>query len=233
MAVNNIFDKKVAEFNEKVKQHLQEEMFGKDKLNADFEWELLSIDDIATLLDISEDDAKFLFNAGVFKTYRVGNEYRAKRKSVEEKEKVINAALGYRDKNTITVPDLGKILNIGKTAVYRLVNKCYFKSYIVCGEIRIDVESFDEWYASQFHYKKIDGERPGKKYGDTMNPTTIGKVLGIPKSVGLDLLNNGKIEYIVVDGKRRVPKENFWKWYSTQDKYKIVRSIEEVEKYVY
>ena len=73
MVVNNIFDKKVAEFNEKVKQHLQEEMFDKDKLNADLEWELLSIDDIATLLDISEDDAKFLFNAGVFKTYRVGN----------------------------------------------------------------------------------------------------------------------------------------------------------------
>ena len=66
-----------------------------------------------------------------------------------------------------------------------------------------------------------------------MNPTTIGKVLGISKSAGLDLLNNGKIEYIVVDGKRRVPKENFWKWYNSQDKYKIVRSIEEVEKYVY
>lgn len=233
MPVINIFDERVEKFNEEAKLHLEEEMFGDEVLSKEESQELLSIEEIAALLEISEEDARFLMSCGMFKTYRTGDENRIKKKSIEEKEKIIKAALEYRDKKTITVPELGKILGLGKTAVYRLVNKCYFKSYVVCGVVRVDVESFDEWYAGQFHYKKVDGERPGKKYGSTISSHTLGKVLGISKSTGFDLLNRGEIEYVMINGKRRVPIENYWNWYNNQSKYKMVKTIEEVEGYAY
>lgn len=231
MPVVNIFKERVENFNKESEKRLKEELFGNAK--SEEEWETYSIDEVADILSITKEEAKDLFNCKIFNLYRVGNEYRAKKKSVEDKEKILKAAFNYRDKKTMSVGDLGRILALGKTCAYRLVNKCYFKSYLICGVLRVDTESFDDWYASQFHYKKVDGERPGKKYGNTYSSTTLGKVLGIAKSTGYDLLNSGQIEYIVIDGKRRITDEAFWKWYTNQDKYKMVKTLEEAEGYVY
>lgn len=143
-------------------------------------------------------------NCGLFKTYRVGNEYRASKKSVEENKKIVKAVLTYQDKKTMSVPDVMRILGLGKTATYRLINQCRFKTYLVLGKMRVDVDSFEDWYAGQFHYEKVNGERPGKKYGKTLSPLTVAKVLGIPRSTANDLMNDGIVEFIWVDGKRRI-----------------------------
>lgn len=87
-------------------------------------------------------------------------------------------------------------------------------------------------YAGQFHYEKVNGERPGKKYGKTLSPLTVAKVLGIPRSTANDLMNDGIVEFIWVDGKRRIKRESFDKWYASQSKYTKVKEIEEVEGYV-
>lgn len=171
-------------------------------------------------------------NCGLFKTYRVGNEYRASKKSVEENKKIVKAVLTYQDKKTMSVPDVMRILGLGKTATYRLINQCRFKTYLVLGKMRVDVDSFEDWYAGQFHYEKVNGERPGKKYGKTLSPLTIAKVLGIPRSTANDLMNDGIVEFIWVDGKRRIKRESFDKWYASQSKYTKVKEIEEVEGYV-
>ena len=168
----------------------------------------------------------------LIKTYRVGNEYRASKKSVEENKKIVKAVLTYQDKKTMSVPDLMRILGLGKTATYRLINQCRFKTYLVLGKMRVDVDSFEDWYAGQFHYEKVNGERPGKKYGKTLSPLTVAKVLGIPRSTANDLMNDGIVEFIWVDGKRRIKRESFDKWYASQSKYTKVKEIEEVEGYV-
>ena len=83
-----------------------------------------------------------------------------------------------------------------KYAAYRLINQCRFKTYLVLGKMRVDVDSFEDWYAGQFHYEKVNGERPGKKYGKTLSPLTVAKVLGIPRSTANDLMNDGIVEFI-------------------------------------
>lgn len=40
------------------------------------------------------------------------------------------------------------------------------------------------------------------------------------------------VEFIWVDGKRRIKRESFDKWYASQSKYTKVKEIEEVEGYV-
>ena len=227
----NMFDERVEKFNEENERKRVAELLN-SKRKEEIEWESYSITDVQELLSVSEDEARKLVKSGLFKTYRVGNEYRASKKSVEENIKTVNAMLTYQNNKTMTVADMKRILGLGKTAAYRLINQCQFKTYLVFGKMRIDVESFEEWYAGQFHYKKVNGERPGKKYEETIAPTTMAEVLGIPRSTSNDLMNDGLVDFIWVNGTRRILKESFDKWYASQDKYKKVKEIWEVEGYV-
>lgn len=232
MAYNNMIDERVHIFNLERENARLAEIYRGDKEQEDIEWETCSIEEVQELLKVSEDEARKLVKSGLFKTYRVGNEYRATRKSVEERKKTVEAMLTYQNQKTMSVPDLKRILGLGKTAAYRLVNQCYFKTYVVFGKLRIDVESFEKWYAGQFHYKKVNGERPGTDHIETICPITMAKVLGIPKSTAYDFLNNGEVEFIVVNGKRRVIRKSFEDWYASQSHYKMIKTIEEVENYV-
>ena len=45
-------------------------------------------------------------------------------------------------------------------------------------------------------------------------------------------MNNGLVEYIKVDGYRRIIRESFEDWYENQSKYKKIMEIEEVEGFV-
>lgn len=99
------------------------------------------------MFSISEEEALKLMNCGLFKTYRVGNEYRASKKSVEENKKIVKAVLTYQDKKTMSVPDVMRILGLGKTATYRLINQCRFKTYLVLGKMRVDVDSCNSFWS--------------------------------------------------------------------------------------
>lgn len=190
------------------------------KIQSDIEWDNYSIAQIQEMFSLTDKEALKLMKSGIFRVHRSGNEYRASRKSVQDNIKILNTVLDYRNHKTMTIPEMGRILGVGRTSAYRIAEKQDIKSYLVFGEVRIDVESFEEWYAQQFHFKKVNGEKPGLKYGDTMDTVDIARILGIGKTTAYDLLKRGDIDYIVVKGKRRVLTESFEKWYSSQNKYK-------------
>lgn len=62
----------------------------------------------------------------------------------------------------MSVPEMGKMLGLGKVESYWLVKKNYFKTIQVAGRMRVMLDSFEDWYAGQFHYKKVDGTPPGE-----------------------------------------------------------------------
>ena len=59
-------------------------------------------------------------------------------------------------KKSMSVPEMGKLLGLGKTESYYLVKKNRFKVVTIGGKMRVMVDSFEEWYAGQNHYKKKD-----------------------------------------------------------------------------
>lgn len=69
-----------------------------------------------------------------------------------------------RVKTSMSVPEMGKMLGLGKVESYWLVKKNYFKTIQVAGRMRVMLDSFEDWYAGQFHYKKVDGTPPGEKW---------------------------------------------------------------------
>lgn len=187
MAFVNMFNDRVEQFNLREENERLAELFSDEKLQEEAQWQAYSVKEISRLFSISEEEALKLMNCGLFKTYRVGNEYRASKKSVEENKKIVKAVLTYQDKKTMSVPDVMRILGLGKTATYRLINQCRFKTYLVLGKMRVDVDSFEDWYAGQFHYEKVNGERPGKKYGKTLSPLTVAKVLAFREAPQMTL----------------------------------------------
>ena len=58
-------------------------------------------------------------------------------------------------KTSISVQEMRELLGLGKTTSYWLVNKGYFKTIIAAGKMRVMIDSFEEWYAGQNHYKIV------------------------------------------------------------------------------
>ena len=54
-----------------------------------------------------------------------------------------------------------------KTESYWLIKKNYFKTILVGNTMRVMIDSFEEWYANQFKYQKVDGTPPGEELNKT------------------------------------------------------------------
>ena len=220
MAFVNMFNDRVEQFNLREENERLAELFSDEKLQEEAQWQAYSVKEISRLFSISEEEALKLMNCGLFKTYRVGNEYRASKKSVEENKKIVKAVLTYQDKKTMSVPDVMRILGLGKTATYRLINQCRFKTYLVLGKMRVDVDSFEDWYAGQFHYKKVDGTPPGEKWRHTtMSVPEMADLLGLKSGTAYDLVKRGYFETTLIDRRIRIITSSFEAWYQKQTHY--------------
>ena len=130
----NMFDERVEKFNEENERKRVADLLNKEKQMKVLQ-ESYSVAEVQELFHITEDEARKLVKSGLFKTYCVGNVYRASKKSVEETQKTVNAMLTYQNNKTMTVADMKRILGLGKTAAYRLINQCQFKTYLVFGKM--------------------------------------------------------------------------------------------------
>lgn len=125
------------------------------------------------------------------------------------------------ESKTMKVIEMGKLLGLKKTESYYLVHKGFFKTYMICGTMRIDKESFEKWYASQFHYKKVNGESPGSNHSHTMSIKEMTNLLGVCEDTVYFIIKKGWVETTYISGKRRVIKSSFYRWYKSQDHYKL------------
>lgn len=133
-----------------------------------------------------------------------------------------------KKRTSMSVREMGRLLGLGKTESYYLVKKNYFKVITVGTTMRVMIPSFEEWYANQSFYKKVDGPEPGSQLKLTsMSAEELGTLLGISEASAYDLIAKGHFERIEVLGKMRISNESFWKWYATQS---IYRTLEDQAK---
>ena len=134
-------------------------------------------------------------------------------------------------RSTMSVPEMRKLLGLKKTDSYWLVHKNLFKTQIIGGMMRIDLERFEKWYANQVKYKKVGGEGPGKELREkSYSFKEAANILGIHDCDLYDIWKNEKLEYITVDFVRRIPVDIFEKWYADQDVYRKVTHIPTAEE---
>ena len=108
-----------------------------------------------------------------------------------------------------------------KLEPYWLVKQGRFKVILVGGKMRIMLDSFEEWYGSQFHYKKVNGPEPGQLLPASLTVPEAADILGLnPGSIYELIKNHAPFETFKVDGQTRILKENFETWYQGQSHYK-------------
>lgn len=126
-----------------------------------------------------------------------------------------------QSKKSMSVPEMGKLLGLKKTESYYLIHKGYFATITVGRNMRVMVDSFEDWYAGQFHYKKVNGPAPGAKWSDTtMSVTETADLLGISKWEIYELFKSKPFIITTISSKKRIDKDSFEKWYQNQTKYK-------------
>ena len=123
-------------------------------------------------------------------------------------------------KKWMTVTEMGNLLGLKKTDRYWLVHKNVFETKELLGKMRVNVASFEKWYANQVKYHKVTGEEPGSELKEwSYSIRDIAQILSIEESVVYDLLIRENIETVTVDYWKRVPKSAFCQWYKGQSRY--------------
>ena len=116
-----------------------------------------------------------------------------------------------------------KLLGGKKTESYWLVHRNFFKTEIINGQMRVDLESFEKWYANQVKHKKVNGEDPGAELTKkSYSFRDAANLLGIHSSNLYEIWREEKLETFTVDFTKRIPIEVFEKWYENQIMYQKV-----------
>ena len=133
-----------------------------------------------------------------------------------------------KKKTTMSVTEMRKMLGLGKTDSYWLVHKNCFETIIVNGKMRIVIDSFEKWYANQIKHAKVDGPPPGEELrAYSYSVREIAEMLSIDDSSVYYLIKRDQIPTFKVETWTRIRKEDFDKWYASQNKH---RTQEDREK---
>ncbi len=133
------------------------------------------------------------------------------------------------NKKSMSVPEMRRMLGLGKTESYWVVKKNYFETITVAGKMRIMVDSFEKWYAKQLHYKKVDGSPPGEYWtAISMSVRETADLICITESSLYDLLKKKPFRTTQVGMYKRIYKDSFEDWYNSQTHYKKVSVHKEV-----
>ena len=84
------------------------------------------------------------------------------------------------NKTTMPVREMREILGLGKTDSYWLLKKKFFDVVLVNGKMRVVIESFENWYANQVKYSKVNGSPPGEKLNErSYSIVALAEMLGV------------------------------------------------------
>ncbi len=149
---------------------------------------------------------------------------------VKEKDETIsfiNESSPYQEKpvenerTTMSVPEMRKLLGLGKTESYWLVHKKVFETILVNGKMRIRLESFEHWYSMQVRYKKVDGPPPGEVLRQqSYSAGDIAELLQLTESTVYEIIKRSHMETVQVNYQMRVPADVFDRWYNSQTRYR-------------
>ena len=124
-------------------------------------------------------------------------------------------------KKWMSVSEMGELLGLKKTDRYWLVHKNYFKTKEFAGKMRINIESFEKWYANQIKYHKVNGEEPGKELKEwSYSIPELAEMLELTDGVVYDLIKRNNIDVVIAD-RKWITKESFQKFLDGQDEYHL------------
>lgn len=75
--------------------------------------------------------------------------------------------------------------------------------------MRVELESFEKWYANQVKYHKVTGEEPGLELKkSSYSPRDIAEMLQISENLVYEKMKKAGVEFVLVDYWKRYPKKH-------------------------
>lgn len=134
-------------------------------------------------------------------------------------------------KVTYSIPTIRKMLGLGKTESYWLIEHRKFETVVLHGHVRVTKASFEEWYENQIKYKKVDGTPPGRMLREkSYSIDELAEELAVSTSTIYELIKRKCFDTVLVDSWMRIPKDSFQKWYCTQEVYRTAEDRKKDEK---
>ena len=135
------------------------------------------------------------------------------------------------EKATMSVPEMRKMLGLGKTDSYWILKQREIETVILYGKIRIVKDSFEKWYANQVKYRKVNGDPPGALLNAaSFSVRDLAALLNVNKATIYYHIQNGDFETFQCDHWTRVTKESFERWYAAQEKHHKPEERRQVEE---
>ena len=125
------------------------------------------------------------------------------------------------DRNSFSVPELRRMLGIGKTESYWILKHREIATVTINGQIRVLKTAFQEWYCHQTRYRIIDGPPPGEALRETSySVRELADLLAVSEDTIYTRISRGEFETFTVDYCTRITKESFERWYSSQERHR-------------
>ena len=125
-----------------------------------------------------------------------------------------------KEKTTMSVPEMQRMLGLKKTDAYWLVHKKVFDTILVEKKMRVVIDSFEKWYANQLRHSKVNGPPPGAELrAYSISVKEMAEFLGVSDDAAYAIIKREKIETFDAEHRKRIRKEVFEKWYQGQSKY--------------
>lgn len=138
-------------------------------------------------------------------------------------------------RRTMSVPEMRKLLGLKKTESYWLVHRKFFRTETIGGMMRIDLESFEKWYADQDIYCKVThiptAEELEKDYICLQDAADL---LGISREKLAKIARREEIgrllDSTICNNKRWITRKSFQLFLNAQNVYHIMNDGDKQEE---
>lgn len=125
------------------------------------------------------------------------------------------------EKESISIPELRKMLGIGKTESYWLLQNKGLRTFLFQGCMRIKKEDFWDWYDRQTKHRLIGGPPPGRALQEmSYSVRELTELLSVSRDTIYALLKKNVFDTFQADGHTRVTKDSFERWYANQSRFR-------------
>ncbi len=182
----------------------------------------MTVPEMQRLLGLGHTDAYWLVQQRVFDSIcneLTGRKVRIMIASFEEwyanqfhYHKVIGEAPGANWTGiTLSAAEAAELLGVNSSTIYDILKKNNIRTAIVSGQTRIYIDSFDEWYVTQQHYRKVrDDNHPDWSLMDnTISTKEAADMLGISRKRLYYHLRKAGVKTVQVEGRIRICKDSF------------------------
>ena len=193
----------------------------------------MTVRELGDLLGIRKTDSYWLAHKGEFQVEEQYGQLRIDRVSFEEwytwqttYHKVTGEepgqnlhAFGY------TAVEIAGMLSIPEKYIYDVLKKAGLEFRIMDHQKWYLKDSFEAWYRGQSRYRNQEDRAVEQELMEkTMSMPEMAEILDVPREVVYAILRSPKaseiLEVVCLQGRRRVTRESFDRWYSSQKRYR-------------